>query len=333
MRGGGRFIVDWLEEMLRRHGHDVERFYLPFSDHPTHIFEQFVAYRLMDLTGSADRLIAIRPPAYAIRHPNKVLWFIHHLRVYYDMWDSEYRPLPEGPASDAFRDRLHALDNQLLREARKVFTNSRVVGDRLRQFNQLESEVLYPPILDPGRFSCAGYGDEIACICRMEPHKRQHLAIEAMRHVSSGVRLRLCGLSSNPAYVESLREMIRKWGLGDRMRIDERWISEEEKSAILSQALAVVYLPHDEDSYGYSTLEAAHASKLTVTTSDSGGVPEFVQHGRNGFVCEPDPRALAEAYDQCFVDRQTTSRMGQAASRRIGELNITWDHVVSRLLA
>ena len=29
--GGARFIVEWLEEKLREHGHQVERIYLPFT--------------------------------------------------------------------------------------------------------------------------------------------------------------------------------------------------------------------------------------------------------------------------------------------------------------
>ena len=32
INGGARFIVEWLEEKLREHGHEVERFYLPFID-------------------------------------------------------------------------------------------------------------------------------------------------------------------------------------------------------------------------------------------------------------------------------------------------------------
>ena len=29
INGGARFSVEWLEEKLREHGHEVERFYLP----------------------------------------------------------------------------------------------------------------------------------------------------------------------------------------------------------------------------------------------------------------------------------------------------------------
>jgi hypothetical protein len=94
--GGGRFIVEWLERKLIDYGHEVERFYLPFIDQPHDFFEQIFAFRLIDLSASCDRLIAIRPPAHVIPHPNKVLWFIHHIRSLYDLWHSPYRFVPDN---------------------------------------------------------------------------------------------------------------------------------------------------------------------------------------------------------------------------------------------
>src|SRR5690242_20016822 len=133
--GGARFIVEWLEEKLVEHGHQVERICLPFVEEPASMFEQMTAYRLLDLTEAADRIIAFRPPSYLIPHPCKVLWFIHHVRPFYDLWDSSYRAVPDDPAGRAVRDRLRAADQAGLSEARSIFTNSKVVSDRLRRFN------------------------------------------------------------------------------------------------------------------------------------------------------------------------------------------------------
>ena len=52
-----------------------------FSIGAEDLFDQILAYRLIDLADSCDRLIAFRPPAYVLCHPNKVLWFIHHIRA------------------------------------------------------------------------------------------------------------------------------------------------------------------------------------------------------------------------------------------------------------
>ncbi len=332
INGGARFIVEWLEEKLRAHGHQVERFYLPFIDHPDELLHQTAAWRLLDLTDSCDRVICFRPPAHVIDHPNKVLWFIHHIRAYYDLWDTPYG-VPVDAKSTAVRKALMDLDTRTIKEARAVYTNSQVVADRLMHFNGITADPLYPPIYKPERFRHDGYGDEIVVVCRVEPHKRQSLLIEAMQHVKSGVKLRLCGTASNPAYGAEIGQMIDSLGVADKVVFDDRWITEEEKAQVIAPALAVAYLPKDEDSYGYPSLEGAHAKKAVLTTTDSGGVLELVENGRNGFVSEPDPLALAEVMDRLFLDRKLAGKMGDASLKRLSDLKIDWNTVVERLTA
>ena len=331
VNGGARFIVEWLEEKLREEGHEVERFYFPFIDTPDELLAQIAAFRLVDLSESCDRLIAFRPPAYVLPHPNKVLWFIHHIRAFYDLWDTQHGGGADTPGMGAIRRALMEVDNQTLGEARKVYTNSKVVASRLKRFNDIEAEPLYPPIFQPERFRDDGHGDEIVVVCRVEPHKRQMMLIEAMQYVRTDVRLRLCGQASNPAYGMEVEARIRELGLEGRVVFDDRWISEEEKVERLAPALAVAYLPHDEDSYGYPSLEAAHAGKGVLTTTDSGGVLELVEHGRNGLIAEPEPAALAEAMDRLYADRALAARMGVENRARLRELNIDWRHVVRAL--
>jgi glycosyltransferase involved in cell wall biosynthesis len=330
INGGARFIVEWLEEKLLEHGHEVERFYFPFIDDVDELLSQSVALRMVDLSEVGDRLIAFRPPSHLLRHPNKVLWFIHHIRTFYDMWDSEYAP-EHTPANTAIRTALHRLDAPALNEARHVFTNSRVVGDRLKRFNGVESRPLYPPIVRPERFRCDGYGDEIVVICRMGPHKRQRLLIEAMAHTKTDVRLRLCGRTEGGGYAGELQAAIARLGVAERVSLEDRWISEDEKAEVLASALAVAYAPLDEDSYGYPSLEAAHAAKAVITTTDAGGVLELVEDRSNGFVCDPEPASLAQAFDELYRNRELARRMGEANRERLREMKVDWTHVVEAL--
>lgn len=332
VNGGYRNIVEWLEFMLREAGHEVERIYLPENDTPDKLGYQMAAFRWVDLS-AADRVICFRPQAHLIRHPYKIVWFIHHIRVFYDLWDTEFRGFSDDAKHRGIRDVIRGCDTAALREAAKVFTNSQVVAERLLRFNGIEGEVLYPPIVSPERFRCESYGDEIVCICRIENHKRQHLLVQAMRYTGTGVRLRLCGASGDPAYVEQLRRYVVEHDLGGRVVIDDRWIAEEEKIEHLSRCLAAAYVAMDEDSYGYPVLEAAHAEKATISVSDAGGVLEFLQSGRQGFVVEPTPEALAASMDALFVDRQMAMSFGRSASLRIQELEISWRRVLERLLA
>jgi glycosyltransferase involved in cell wall biosynthesis len=333
VQGGGRFIVDWLASKLREAGNQVEIVWLPSVDDPSSLLSQMAAFRMIDLERTCDRVITFRPPAHVINHRNKIVWFIHHIRVFYDLWDTPYRPVPDTPYWRAFRRALMIADTNALREARRVYTNSKVVADRLRHFNDVEGEILYPPVFEPERFHCDTWGGEIVCICRLERHKRQHLLVEAMRFVKTPVRLHLAGDSLDEVFIGDLKAMIARFDLGERVTFDRRWISEAEKAALLASALAAAYFPLDEDSYGYPTLEAAHAQKATIGALDGGGVSEFVKDGENGYLLPPEPQAIAAAFDRLWSDRQLARRLGGAARARIDEMSIRWDHVIERLLS
>jgi len=207
------------------------------------------------------------------------------------------------------------------------------VADRLQRFNGVRGEVRYPPVHGPERFTCVGFNEEIVCIARLEHHKRQHLLIDALGHTRTPVKLRLAGVASSRAYVDELNRKAESAGVADRVRIDDCWISEDEKLRCLAECLAAAYVPVDEDSYGYPSLESSHASKPVLTTRDSGGVMELIQDGVNGYVTEPDPRALAEAMDLLYSNRDRTVSMGREAHRRIEQLDISWPNVLHKLLA
>lgn len=330
--GGYRNIVDWLAPELRAHGHEVETIYLPFDETPDALLANLTFFRALDLSESADRLVTFRPPAHLSEHPNKVVWFIHHLRGYFDLWDTPYRPVPDTPRWRATRGIIQDLDSRALKSARRVYSNSAAVSQRLAEFNGVDAPILYPPIHQPDRFTCEEYGDEIVSVCRLEPHKRTHLLIEAMQHVRTPVRLRVSGVCPEPAYAARLAEAVSQVP-ADRVTLEPRWISEEEKQERMSQALANAYLAFDEDSYGYPTLEAAHARKASVVAADGGGVRELVRDGETGLIVEPTPMAIAQAFDQLWTDRAKARRLGEAAFEHIQSLDISWSRVVEALTA
>lgn len=332
IHGGARNIVEWLQAILEEHGHQVERIYLPQVDSAETLIPQMMAMRWVDVS-AADRIICFRPSSHLIPHRHKILWFIHHVRVFYDLWDSEYRPFPDDLRHRGIRAAVVDADTAALMEAKAVFTNSQRVADRVRRFNGVASEVLYPPVFQPERFHSLGFNDEVVCVSRLEHHKRQHLLVEALAHTRTPVRLRLAGAASADAYARRLKERAAELGLADRVIVDGRWISEEEKIGLFANCLASAYVPLDEDSYGYPSVEASHSGKASLTTTDSGGVTELVEDGLNGFVAEPTPEALGEALDRLYLDRHRTEAMGRNARERLDTLGISWQHVVARLLA
>jgi glycosyltransferase involved in cell wall biosynthesis len=329
VEGGGRMIVRDLATMLERAGHDVDILWLPYRSTWEVVPEQMLALRLTDVSDAADLLIAIRTPAYLLRHPNKMMWFIHHHRSAYDLWGTPYQDIPDTVGGRRVRDAIIAADNIAFAEARRIFTNSQVVSDRLRRFNDVASTVLYPPLWEPERFRQGPFGDYVFYPSRIAGHKRQWLAVEAMRHVRSGARLIVAGAPDDPSVLGPLESALADPRVAERVELLPRWISEEEKIELMAGARAAMYIPFDEDSYGYPSLEAHHSGKAVITCSDSGGTLELIEDGRNGYIVPPEPRALAAAIDRVFENPGLAEELGVGALRRLDELEISWDRVVS----
>ena len=110
------------------------------------------------------------------------------------------------------------------------------------------------------------------------------------------------------------------------------FVSEDEMIELYAGALGVCYLPFDED-YGYVTLEGMLSAKPVVVPSDGGGATEFVEHGREGFVTEPEPRAVAECLDALYTDRETARRMGERGREKLLSLNLSWRNVVEKIIS
>ncbi len=337
IKGGGTKIVEDLQREFVVRGYETETVMFPFYSYWRQVPEQTTALRLFDLTESAgdriDLLITIRYPSYALQHPNKVAWFIHHHREAYDLWGTEWCGMPDDEEGRHYRDMMHQSDNVYLRECRKIFTNSKVVADRLRRFNNIEPQaVLYPPLSTGHPFRPGPFGDYIVYPSRLSRIKRQHLAIEAMQYVRPPLRLVIIGTGDTPVYEKELQSQIQRLGLQDRVQM-LGWVSEEEKARWIAESCGVLYLAYDEDSYGYVTLEAFHSHKPVITLSDSGGPNEVIRDRHNGLVVPPQAEPLAEAMNRLWLDRQQAAELGRAANATLKEYCINWDHVIGSMVA
>jgi glycosyltransferase involved in cell wall biosynthesis len=222
-------------------------------------------------------------------------------------------------------------DNRYLREVDQLYTNSRIVANRLKTYNGIDATgILYPPLLADEIFRPGAFGEYVFYPSRLSAGKRQALAIEAMRHVRTPVKLVIAGRPDSEEYGAGLEAAIDRYDLRDRVTM-LGWVSDQEKADLLSGALGVLYIPYDEDSYGFVTLEAFSSHKPVITMTDSGGTDEVMVDGANGLVVEPDARRLALALDALWSDRGRAVRMGERGHQTLRELNISWDYVLERL--
>ena len=110
-------------------------------------------------------------------------------------------------------------------------------------------------------------------------------------------------------------------GIADRVEFTG-FASDEDISRLYANARAVYYAPIDED-YGYGTIEGMAAARPVITTSDAGGVLEFVDDGQTGLVTSPDAKAIGASTMRMMNVPQEAERMGSAGKARVA--GIDWD--------
>jgi glycosyltransferase involved in cell wall biosynthesis len=336
-RGGAELHTEGLVQALRAAGHEVDVVAVPFKWYPpAELVHQMALWRSLDLSESngipIDMVVALRFPGYLVSHERKVVWLIHQHRTAYELWDhpafADLSTHEEGPA---VREMIHRADRLALGEAKRVFTNSGNVRDRLRRSLGVEADPLYhrSPLCEalmetePG-----GYGDYVLFPSRLESIKRQSLAVDAMRHVRSGLRLVLVGSGPDEG---TILQKVESHGLDGRVVLEGR-VPDERLIELYTGALAVLYPPYDED-FGYVTLEGMAARRPVVATTDSGGPLEFVRDGENGLVVPPKARAIAAAFDRLATDSTLPPAMGAAGRATVRERVPEWPEVVGRLLS
>jgi glycosyltransferase involved in cell wall biosynthesis len=335
VRGGAERHAENLLTALRAAGHQAEIVAIPYKWYPPErIPEHILACRLLDLTEACgeriDRVIGLKFPAYLIPHPSKVVWVLHQHRQAYEQWGGPLSDMHPYPNGRLVRDAIRQADARLAVEARAIYTNSRTVSERLRKYNGLDSTPLYHPPPNAESYYCVPAEDYLYFPSRLAPDKRQDLVLQALARTRLPVRVCFAGKADNPAHGERLRTLARELRVEARVR----WlgsISEQELLDGYARARGVVYPTCGED-LGYITLEAQLSSKPVIICTDSGGPLEFVQHEHNGLIAEPTPDDLADAIDRLWENPGQAAEWGRNGRRSYEALNISWSHVVERLL-
>jgi len=334
--GGAEAHVESLVRALRDAGHDTTIVGAPYSRATAEeLVDQMAAWRSLDVEAAAggpvDLVIALKFPAYLVRHDRKVVWLMQQLHDAYELWEHhEYGRLARQEGGETARRIVWNADRRALGEATRLYATSRNVRGRLARSLGLEATVLYHRSAlcarllgrDPG-----AHGDYVLVPGRLESRKRQLLAVEAMDHVRSGVRLVVVGDGPDAG---RLRDRARRGRAGGRIEFLSG-VGDDELAELYRSATAVCYPPFDED-YGYVTLEAFAAARPVVTTIDAGGPLEFVRDGETGAVTTAGPGPLAAAFDLLATDRKSGDDMGRAGRAELLANVPDWPEVVARLL-
>lgn len=114
-----------------------------------------------------------------------------------------------------------------------------------------------------------------------------------------------------------LRQQVSESGLDNRVRF-AGFVPHDDIYDFIRQHHIMV-MPSRREGFGVAALEAMACAR-PVIASDVGGIPELVDHGRNGILVEPDNvDALARAIVELVSGPDLMSRMGQAGYEVVKE--------------
>lgn len=152
----------------------------------------------------------------------------------------------------------------------------------------------------------------VAFVGSVMPHKGVHVLVRALQLVGADVECTVHG-DLMPDYARALHEMDRT----GRVRFAGRYAA-DDMPAILSAADVAVIPSVWEDCAPFVVAESL-AARVPVVGSRFGGIPDFVEDGRTGFLFTPgDASDLARCLLRFVEDRRLLGRMQRAIAEPRG---------------
>lgn len=218
---------------------------------------------------------------------------------------------------------IHLLDDWGLGQKRiqKYGAISRNVAERADYFpGGSPVSILYPPPRMSG-FRCGG-DDYFFTMSRLDTPKRIDMLVSAARAMRDPIPFVIAGAGPEESRLRQIAD-------GDPNIHFVGPIDDDEAVEFYSNALAVPFIPYDED-YGYITIEAMLSGKPVITVSDSGGPLEFVVNGETGLVCPPTVEALTQQLEYAVQNRASMRDMGHKGLERVK--GIGWGKFVDEMI-
>ena len=141
------------------------------------------------------------------------------------------------------------------------------------------------------------------------PVKRTNVVYDVFRGVAAKTKTRLVLIGDGPDRLALERRVME-----DDLRDHVLFVGEQQDLATWLSAANVFLLPSSQESFGMAALEAM-ACEVPVVASRVGGLPEVIDDGVTGFLCDPeDVNGMIEQTLALLADPPRRVRVGRAAA-------------------
>lgn len=333
--GGSEVVVDRLLSGFAERGHEValvcggpvgEQSYDVVKAGGT--FSQYVLapllcmmrYRRADVIIDVENGLPYFSPLWR-RRP--LICLVHH--VHTDQWHDRF-PSPVATACRIIESRLMPL----------IYRNKVFVAISCSTAQALQEIGVDPArihVIEPGidYLSHVEWSKSeeplFLSLCRLVPHKRVDLVLEAWRTACVEIPGRLVVAGDGPelANLRRLASNIPRVDVVGRVTDEEKW-------RLLGQSWAIVGASHHEG-WGLTAMEAAVVGTPSLAV-DAPGVRDAVVDGATGVLVPAQSDNVSDALAHAWVDlaENTEIREGLGAAARERSRTFGWDHIVDTWL-
>ena len=221
------------------------------------------------------------------------IFYCHTIpRFIYDLreWYLQRYPLWQRPLLTAYIDYLRPRFEAALHRMDTVIANSENVRRRIKTYLGVDAQVIHPPCAIE-QFSWHGQGDYYLSPARLESYKRVDRIIAAFKQMPDKKLI----VASGGSQLQKLQQA----AAGACNIHFTGWLSAACLQKLVGNAIAVIYLPIEED-FGISPVESCMAAGKPVVGVAEGGLLETIIDGKTGILiaADPSPEHIVAAVQQ-----------------------------------
>ena len=195
-------------------------------------------------------------------------------------------------------------------QALKVKHDIRVIPNFLDcdRYRRIPNAALQKRYCDDGREKVVTH------MSNFRPVKRVDAVVQVFARIARQQPARLLLIGDGPDLGKAL-DVAQDLGIADRVES----LGEQDQIVPLLSISDLFLLPSAQESFGLAALEAM-ACKVPVVASRVGGLGEVIEHGRSGFLHDPDDLdAMAASGVALLTDRDLHHRIAKEARRTVTE--------------
>lgn len=150
-------------------------------------------------------------------------------------------------------------------------------------------------------------------IGKFESRKNYTALLKGLALIQFPYQLTIIGQSTTRAHsleYSRVEQLIREYGLQDYVTLFQNQLHDFVKDQYLRHDVFV--LPSYDEPASVSQLEAM-AAGMAVIICRENGTANYVEHGRNGLLCERDAKSLAKSLNDLLANSQQIEAFGRAS--------------------